>query len=134
MSTPLPRDPGLCKSLKLRCPYCGASSLRATGSWLRFADGCTACDYKYEREEGYFTGASWMVNYTVTVLVGIFAGVFLVFRFPNVNSSLIAAALAVVVLSFGAWFMPFSKALWMYVDHKLHPLTDADRLQGISHH
>lgn len=124
----MPKDPSLFKFLRLKCGYCGQSKLRAPGGWMAFGAGCPTCNYKYEREPGYFTGASWMVNYAVTAVVGLLAAIFFIFKLPETNSSIIAGALGVLILVFGTIFMPFSKAIWMWLDHSLHPLTDADRL------
>jgi len=113
--------------IRLRCPYCGSTPLRAEGSWFYFRSGCKVCDYVYEREPGYFTGASWMVNYAALALSGCGIGAFLLYRLPDLDAMWIAAIVSVFLIVFGLWFVPYSMALWLGFDHIVHPLTPADR-------
>ena len=97
------------------------------GSWFYFVTGCKVCDYAFEREPGYFTGASWMVNYAALAGFGCGFGAFLLYRLPNLDAMWIAAIVSVFLIAFGLWFIPYSKALWLGFGHFIHPLTSADR-------
>jgi len=114
--------PSLIHALRLRCLYCGQTPLRKERSWFEFGAGCSSCDYKYEREEGYYTGASWMVGFTVTSLVGMIVAALVFYLYPDADAMVIAAAASFSLLLFGMWFFPYSQALWMYFDHTVHPL------------
>jgi len=113
--------------LRLRCPYCGFTPLQANGSWFYFGQGCKTCDYVYEREPGYFTGASWMVNYAVSAVFGCSMGALLLFKLPDLDALWVASIVSVFLIAFGMWFIPYSMAIWLGFDHLIHPLTPADR-------
>lgn len=115
--------------LRLRCPYCGSTALRAGKSWFNFADGCQVCDYSFEREPGYFTGASWMVNYTVSALSGLGMGAALMILFPDLDGLVVAAIVSVFLIAFGLWFIPYGMAIWLGFDHFIHPLRPEDRFR-----
>lgn len=63
----------LWRGWRLQCPRCGARTLLRT--WLHMYERCTACDLRFEREQGYFVGAMY-VNYAVTVAI-VVSGYFL---------------------------------------------------------
>jgi hypothetical protein len=118
--------PKLLPTLLLRCPHCGKESLRKKGSWFEFKEGCSICNYRYEREAGYFTGASWMINYTVISLAGVGMAWYLVAATP-LRGLWIASMISLFVIVFGLWFFPYGKAIWMYFDHLINPLSADDR-------
>ena len=113
--------------MRLHCPYCGSTPLRIKGSWFYFRTGCKVCDYVYEREPGYFTGASWMVSYAALALFGCGFGALLLYRLPDLDAMWIAAIVSVFLIVFGLWFVPYSMAIWLGFDHIVHPLTPEDR-------
>ncbi len=118
---PYPKNPPkLAYALRLRCPHCGETPLLLKGSWLTFGTGCASCDYEYERETGYFSGASWVINYLVAGVSGLTIAGLLLWQMPAVglgNVIAIAAGIGVAVA-----FFPVAKALWIWLDHLLHPL------------
>ena len=119
------KKPKLVPALRLRCPYCGVTPLRRPGSWFNFAQGCESCDFRFERELGYYAGASWMVNFPVIGVSGFALAGLLLFLMKDSDPMVIAVITSVYMLVFGAWFTPFSMAIWLFVEHRLHPL-DAD--------
>jgi uncharacterized protein (DUF983 family) len=117
------KDPAnLAYALRLRCPHCGETPLLEPGSWLTFRDGCRKCNYTFEREPGYFTGASWVINYTVAGVTAAGAGALLLWQAPGVPLDLVIGIAAAVGIAVAIGFFPVAKALWMWLDHKLHPL------------
>jgi hypothetical protein len=121
------RNPRLLPLLRLRCPYCGKTPLRKGGSWFVFASGCPTCDYMFEREVGYYAGASWLVNFPVVSLSGfVLAGLLVAFA-KTLSSEMIAVIACCYMLLFGAWFTPYSMAIWMFGEHLLHPLNADDQ-------
>lgn len=111
----------------LRCAYCGRTSFRKKNSWFDFADGCERCNYKFEREEGYFLGAPWMINYPLTSVISIGAGIYF-YRYTDLHSLGLAGLLSAIAISFGILFYPFARAIWMVGDHLIHPIQERDRL------
>lgn len=124
----MPTKPSLLKALKLKCPYCGNTPLLKTGKFLDFGIGCATCNYKYEREIGYFSGASWMITYTVAALSAMIAGAIMVWKFSDQGDMVVAGVPAAFGGIAAVLFIPFGRAIWMYIDHTFHPLTDADKL------
>ncbi|MEY4631208.1 MAG: hypothetical protein RIQ81_1328 [Pseudomonadota bacterium] len=116
--------------LKLRCPYCGVTPLRSGTSWFNFAEGCPVCDYRFEREPGYFTGASWMVNYTASALFGLSMGAAIMVFLPDLDGLIVAAVVSLFLIGFGLWFIPYSMALWLGFDHLIHPLNPEERFRS----
>ena len=120
------------KKLKLRgvfflkCPYCLKAPLRKDGSWFEFSHGCQSCDYQYEREPGYFFASPWMVNYPLSALV-CFGLSFILFRnYPEMYVLLKAAFVAGACIIAALFLYPFSRAIWLFMDHLFKPLSDED--------
>src|SRR5688572_25647149 len=77
-SEPLTKSLVFKRSLKLLCPECGVSPvfrpLRETRSlwdWFTPLDGCPRCGYAYQREDGYFLLATWVINYGLVAGLGL---------------------------------------------------------------
>lgn len=119
-------SPKLLHALRLRCPHCGKSPLLNQGSFVTFAKGCEPCQYRYEREVGYFSGASWMMNYAFATLMAMSAGGYMVWKHSDAGDFLVAGIPALFGGVSAFLFIPFGRALWLWMDHKLHPLTEAD--------
>ena len=117
-----PKPPRLRHALRLRCPHCGETPLLQTGSWLTFRHGCEPCGYVFEREEGYFTGASWVVNYLVSGVSGAAVAAVLLWRAPAVALEAVIGVAAAVGIGIAVAFFPVAKAIWLWADHVLHPL------------
>lgn len=126
----LGKKPNLKFSLKLRCPYCGESPLLVEKSWFRFRNGCESCDYIYEREVGYYAGASQMISFPVASLFAFILAAVLMFLFPTLNLMYVVGICGIVVIVLGAVCTPMSMSLWMWFDHKFSPLTEKDRLSS----
>lgn len=108
--------------LRLKCPYCCKESLQSKGSWFSFQKGCPHCNYVYAREDGYFSGAPWMISYPLSSVLA-FSLVFLIYNSEHRPSALvIALSVGVICAGFGILTYPFAKAIWMYVDHHFHPV------------
>lgn len=110
--------------LRMRCPYCGQTPLMA--SWFQFQRGCRDCDFRFEREIGYFTGASWMVMFPIVALVGFAMAAVLLVLVPHLDGLVVAAICSVAMVGVGILVMPLSMALWLYIDHGIHPLNEDD--------
>lgn len=109
----------LWRALLLRCLRCGKGKLFRRG--FRMNEQCSVCGWRFEREEGYWTGAM-AVNLVVTELL--IAGVIL----PLAITGTPAAPLLIVGLP-ATIAMPFlfyrhSRSLWMAIDFLLHPTPE----------
>ena len=120
--------PSLIRALRLRCPHCGISPLLKKGSFLEFCNGCQLCNYKYEREIGYFSGASWMMNYAFASIVAMLAGGYMVWKHSDAGDMVVAGIPALFGGVAAFLFIPWGRSLWLWIDHTLHPLTEADKL------
>jgi uncharacterized protein (DUF983 family) len=103
------------RSLRRRCPYCGAPGIFA--NYLTLRDSCPTCGRRFAREEGYFLGA-YAVNLIAAEVLGLGIALYLLFATPLARlsidrRSLIAAAIAI---GLPIVFYPFSRTLWMALD------------------
>lgn len=117
----------------LRCPYCCETALQKKGSWFKFQEGCSKCQLLFEREEGYFLGAAWMINYPLIGVTLMLIGAGLFMLFPEGTPMQYASALSVAAVVGGLLFFPFGRSIWMYFDHLLHPMTEEDREKYLKH-
>lgn len=120
--------PSLMNALRLRCLYCGQTPLLQRGHFINFDLGCAQCNYKFEREIGYFSGASWMMNYTFATLVAMAAGAYMVWKHSDKGDFIVAGVPALLGALAAFIFIPWGRSLWMWFDHTFHPLTEADKL------
>ncbi len=110
----------LWRGLRLRCPNCGRGRLFRRGYTMY--DRCPVCGWKFEREEGYWTGAM-AVNLVVTELLLTVAAVILsIARVPILPMLAIGIPAAIVLPFLLYWH---AKSLWMSIDFILHPVEPA---------
>jgi uncharacterized protein (DUF983 family) len=126
--TPRPRFWRLLwRTFRRRCPVCGQGPLFRT--YFTPHDRCSACGFYYVRgneygREGYFTGAM-AINLVITGVVPLVALFILAVTTRLSVWELTAAGVAWTVL-FPIVFYPYSCALWIVIDHLLHPPTPAE--------
>jgi uncharacterized protein (DUF983 family) len=106
--------------MRLRCPACGAGQLFA--SWFRMREHCAICGLRFEREQGYYTGAMG-VNLVITELVVVLGTIPLAFdtRVP-VLPLVLGATLAAIALPCLCY--PYSRSLWLAFDLLVNPGQD----------
>lgn len=111
-----------------RCPVCGEGPLFQT--YFTPRERCSACGFYYVRgneygREGYFTGAMAIL----LVLTGIppLIALFLLAIMGQLSAMPFTIGAVVWAILFPILFYPFACALWIVVDHLLHPLTPAER-------
>ena len=110
------------RGLTKRCPVCGSGHL--FDGWFRMKERCPRCDYKFEREEGFFLGA-YTINLAIAegllLLLAIVPLIVLLDTNPDVSIwpivviGLVAAIVAPLV------FYPFSRTIWSAIDLVLRP-------------
>ena len=108
----------LSRSLRLRCPACGQSSIAR--SPFRIRHHCPNCRSIFKREEGFFVGAI-LANVMTTEAVIL---VVCLFWLLVVGSSyeVVLAGLFVVALLFPVAFYHHSWSLWLGFDYWIEGL------------
>ncbi len=106
------------RSLKLKCPVCGRSSIVQRPFNLKHR--CDSCGVIFKREEGFFVGAI-MANVIATevfILLIYFACLLL----TNLSDRVTLTILFVVGVTFPLLFYHHAWALWLGVDHLIEGL------------
>ena len=110
-------------SLFFLCPHCNETPLLKKKSWFDFREGCDKCGYKYDREEGYFWGAPFMLNYPITGdTLGLIAYVYLEPALRDYDVYVLSSIVCLIICASAMFLFPFAKALWMFLDHVVHPV------------
>ena len=108
----------LSRSLRLRCPVCGESSI--VSSPFRIRHHCPTCHSLFKREEGFFVGAILANIMTTELVILVVSGVWLMLIGSNYETVL--AGLFVVGLLFPVAFYHHSWSLWLGFDHLIEGL------------
>jgi uncharacterized protein (DUF983 family) len=115
------------RAARLRCPECGRHPIfvpprrvRSAFDWLCPLDGCPRCGFAYEREEGYFLLATWVVNYGLIGAAGLAAGLALQ-AYTRMSTGAIMAVLVVAMPVASISFARHAKAIWLAIDHYFDP-------------
>jgi uncharacterized protein (DUF983 family) len=108
----------LWRGLRLRCPRCGVGKLYR--GVLTMHERCPHCNWVFEREEGYWTGAV-AVNLIVSELI-VAAFVVPLAAMQTPLLPLLAIGLPVTVL-LPFLFYRHSKSMWMAIDFIVHPVS-----------
>lgn len=110
----------LWRALLLRCPRCGRGKLYTHGYTMY--EACPVCGWRYEREEGYWTGAM-AVNLVIAELIVAAIVVPLSAYVAIAHLSLLPLAF-LLPLPFVLPFLLYwhAKSLWMAIDFLLHPV------------
>ena len=114
--------------LFLKCPYCLNTKLRKSGSWTTFATGCHHCHYAFEPKSDYFRGSFWLVNLPISGIITMALWAFIqeFYTGSQLAAITIVASLIAIWLSLTFLMSPYSKALWLFVDHAFKPLHERD--------
>ncbi len=111
----------LWRGIRLRCPNCGRGKLFRR--FYTMYERCPACGWRFEREEGYWTGAM-AVNLVISeLIIASFAIPLAVVLATSKQSMVLPIVIGVAV----SVLLPFlfyrhSKSLWMCLDFMLHPV------------
>ncbi len=99
-------------------------------------DRCPSCGYRFEREEGFFTGV-YLVNYAVVAVVIVFE-LFVFLLYVNArggDASLLPAFLMGIVTAVVLPLLtyPFAKTLWAAIDLVARPLDPVEEAEAALH-
>lgn len=107
------------RGLVRRCARCGSG--RLFRRWFTMVERCPRCDYKFEREEGFFLGA-YVVNLGITQLAVVaYIGISIVLTLPDPPLLPLALGAAAVAALTPLIAYPFSKTFWTAIDLVMHP-------------
>lgn len=110
----------LLRGLRMRCPVCGKGKIFK--GFFKTYEHCPVCNFAYEREPGYYTGAI-AVNLIVTeLLIAVIAVP--VAASQAISVPVIIALGASLTILFPLLFYRPAKSLWMSFDHIIHPVDD----------
>jgi uncharacterized protein (DUF983 family) len=116
----------LLSGLFLRCPYCGKGKLFRR--FYTMYERCPVCGWRYEREEGYWTGAI-ALNLVVTELLIAIVTVPLVIWLAVSGLSIwplviIGVPMCVIL---PLLFFRHAKSFWMSLDFMIHPVDQEEQ-------
>lgn len=116
----------LLSGLFLRCPYCGKGKLFRR--FYSMYDRCPVCGWRYEREEGYWTGAM-ALNLVVTELLIAIVTVPVVIWLAVSGLPiwpLVAVGLPMCFI-LPLLFFRHAKSFWMSLDFMIHPVDPEEQ-------
>jgi uncharacterized protein (DUF983 family) len=110
----------LVRGLRQRCPVCGKGKI-FQGIFKTY-ERCPVCNFTYEREPGYYTGAmaaNLVISELLIAAVAIPVAASQAFSIPEM-------AIIGIVMCVGLPLLLYrpTKSLWMSLDHVLHPIED----------
>lgn len=120
-------------ALRLRCLHCGVTpvfkpwrSLRSLAQWFDTEPGCPACEYRFEREPGYFLMATWGTVFFPAALLGV-ALMFLLPRLHPMNDAWLLFNVCWPTALFAVAISRHGRLAFMLVDHFFDPPGEDDR-------
>ena len=108
----------LLRSLRLRCPVCGLSSIVQRP--FKIKHYCPVCDALFMREEGFFVGAILVNVVTTEIFILILYLISLVLL--GINYQLVLTILFISALLFPVAFYHHSWSIWLGFDHVIETL------------
>jgi uncharacterized protein (DUF983 family) len=108
----------LWRAVRLRCPRCGVG--KPYRGVFAMYDRCPHCNWEFEREEGYWTGAV-AVNLIISELI-VAAVVVPLAAMQTPLLPLFAIGLPATIL-LPILFYRHSKSFWMAIDFIVHPVS-----------
>jgi uncharacterized protein (DUF983 family) len=108
----VPFEIGYKRALRLLCPLCGHGKLFS--GLTRMNERCSHCDFKFEREPGYFLGSTY-INYgwTSASLTIAYILFHVVLQYPN---SYVVPPLVAWFVLFPMFFHRYARAMWLTFD------------------
>jgi uncharacterized protein (DUF983 family) len=106
------------RGLRQRCPRCGRGKLFRHG--FTMYERCPSCNWLYEREEGYWTGAM-AVNLVLTELIA--AAIVIPLAAMQFNPWILYGVGVPLIAVLPVIFYRETKALWMSIDFILNPTS-----------
>lgn len=114
-SFPTSRTTYIFRGLTHACPRCGCRKTHT--KYFSIKPSCPTCGLKFEKEQGYWTGAL-AINFLLTgafVITGIVIG--LISTAPDIAVIPIISILMPLSIVLPVIFYPFSHTVWMAIDY-----------------
>ena len=91
-------------------------------SWPKMYERCPACNFKFDREPGYFLGAMYISYALGVVSIALIATALWAFTHWGLTTIIVWASVMYLPL---VWPITlFARVLWLYLDWALDPITD----------
>lgn len=109
--------------LALRCPRCLEG--RVWRGFISMNETCPVCGLKFEREQGYFTGAM-VVSYALAVpILGVMVIALMALAHLDAVPALLIGDTAYLALV--PFIFRYSRVVWLHFDWAIDPDRTADR-------
>ena len=100
-----------------KCPHCGKGHVFEKKRFYQFPvmkSKCEVCDYRFDREPGYFLGAMY-ISYGLAVFQAIVTFLVLYFFFPSVPALAIAFIIVGVIFLFSLKNYKLSRIIYIHI-------------------
>ena len=101
-----------------KCPNCGGGHVfeKRTGIFKipKMHEKCVECDYRFDREPGYFIGAMYL-SYGLAIFQGMIAYLLCSFLFPNMTIEWVLLIVILPVLILSKKNFKWSRILYIHI-------------------
>lgn len=102
-----------------KCPNCGKGDIFYKGAYFSFQipkmhDHCPSCNYRFEREPGYFLGAMYL-SYGLGVFEGILVFLLAIFSFPQIATIMEVGIVITTLILLSKLNFRLSRVIWLYL-------------------
>ncbi|MDI1355525.1 MAG: DUF983 domain-containing protein [bacterium] len=101
-----------------KCPHCGKGHVFEKKSEVFqfpvMRKSCEICDFKFDREPGYFIGAMY-ISYGLAVLQGLITFLICFFLFPSLPTIALPLLIASVILLFSVKNYKLSRIIYIHI-------------------
>jgi uncharacterized protein (DUF983 family) len=101
-----------------KCPHCGESKvfkkMKNPFIFPEMKDNCDVCNYRFDREPGYFLGAMYL-SYAMAVFLGILTFLTCYFFFPGMETIWIPTLIFVVITAFSYKIYKVSRIIYIHI-------------------
>jgi uncharacterized protein (DUF983 family) len=101
-----------------KCPHCGQGHVfQKQNNLLKMPvmnEKCSVCDYKFDREPGYFLGAMY-ISYGIAVFLGILTYLILHFLFPAISLIYVPISIVLVILAAARKNYKLSRVIYIHM-------------------
>lgn len=101
-----------------KCPHChtGYVFKRNTGFFKlpEMNNACSTCNYKFEREPGYFLGAMY-ISYGIAVFAGLLTFLACYFFFPSMPTIFFPLAIVAVIIAIARKNFKLSRVIYIHL-------------------
>jgi uncharacterized protein (DUF983 family) len=101
-----------------KCPHCGESKVfkRMKNPFVfpEMKERCDSCNYRFDREPGYFLGAMYL-SYGMAVLLAIVTFLTCYFFFPNLATIWVPTLIFLVITAFSYKIYKLSRIIYIHI-------------------